>query len=249
MEVLITYRQDTIEHKNLTNTVSQIEGNDFEFQAKERNVLNTDWITIIFVIAIVLFATLRNTYSSYISHLFQSLFNYSTSFRIFNEKNYTIFHGAFRLDIIFYFVFSLFFYQIFSAFNLSLAHKNLSYYIVILVAVLSYFILKKTIYFILGFVFESISETSEYNFNTDNFNRILGLLLFPIVALINYYPANNSLFMVYLGIIITGILYILLLKRGIYILLKKQFSIFYLFLYLCAVEFLPLLLIYKVVVL
>ena len=240
-----------IQPKNEVKLVSsvQVENKGLELPIREKNILNTDWITILIILALILFASVRITFSNYIGYLFQSLLNYSTSFRMFREKNYTIFHGAFRLDIIFYFTFSLFLYQLISILKLTLAHEKLTFYIASFGIILSYFLLKKTIYFILGSVFESVSETSEYLFNIDNFNRTLGLVLFPVVALINYYPANNPLFMVYLGGGIVGIFYIFLLKRGVYILLKKQFSIFYLFLYLCAVEFLPLLLIYKVVVL
>jgi hypothetical protein len=74
-------------------------------------------------------------------------------------------------------------------------------------------------------------------------------VLFPVVALINYYPSKNPVFIVYIGIFIVAVSYAFLLQRGIYILLKKQFSIFYLFLYLCTLEFVPLFLIYKEVVL
>ncbi len=240
-----------VQPKNEVKLVSsvQVESNTLELPIREKNILNTDWITILIILALILFASVRITYSSYIRYLFQSLLNYSTSFRMFREKNYTILHGVFRLDIIFYFTVSLFLYQLIYILKLTLAHENLTFYIASLGIVLSYFILKKTVYFILGLVFESVLETNEYLFNIDNFNRTLGLVLFPVVALINYYPTNNPLFMVYLGVFIVGVFYIFLLKRGVYILLKKQFSIFYLFLYLCAVEFLPLLLIYKVVVL
>jgi hypothetical protein len=82
----------------------------------------------------------------------------------------------------------------------------------------------------------------------DNFNRGTGIILFPVVALIAYFPAENPMVAVFLGILTTLVFYVMLLKRGISILLKKQFPIFYLFLYLCTLEILPLLLIYKLVV-
>jgi hypothetical protein len=115
-------------------------------------------------------------------------------------------------------------------------------------AVLAYFLLKKLAYFLLGSVFEGTNETSEYLFNMDNYNRVTGIFLFPIITLVTFYPREDPTLPMFLGGGIVLIFYILLLQRGIAILLKKQFSIFYLFLYLCSLEFLPLLLIYKIVV-
>jgi hypothetical protein len=115
-------------------------------------------------------------------------------------------------------------------------------------AVLAYFLIKKMAYFLLGSVFEGTNETNEYLFNLDNYNRAAGIILFPIITLIAFYPKQDPTFPMFLGGLTVLAFYILLLQRGIAILLKKQFSIFYLFLYLCSLEFLPLLLIYKIVV-
>jgi hypothetical protein len=83
----------------------------------------------------------------------------------------------------------------------------------------------------------------------DNVNRIAGLVLFPVVLLVAYYPGEDPAIPVVTGIIVAFILYFMLIYRGTIILLKKQLSIFYLFLYFCTLEFLPLVLIYKIVVL
>jgi hypothetical protein len=239
-----------IKPKKNVEFVSLLKPKDFRLglSIREKSTFNTDWITILIILTLVLFATVRVTSSKYISDLFLSLVNYTTSFRMFREKNYPISHGATQLDIIFYFTLSLFLFQVVNAFNLKLANNNFLLFLVSLGIVLSYFLLKKIAYYALGLVFEGVAETNEYLFNMDIFNRILGIVLIPIVALINYYPADNPLFMVFTGISIVGVFYLFLLQRGISILLKKQFSIFYLFLYLCTLEFLPLLLIYKVVV-
>ncbi len=227
----------------------KVEPGELGLPIRGKGEINTDWLTILFIVATVLFATVRFSYSKYIANLFQSLLNSSTAFRMFREKNYTILHGAFRLDLLFYFVLSVFVYQVIGFFQLDLIHKNLTYFASIFGIVLGYFFIKKMIYQILGLIFERGSETNEYLFIVDNFNRTLGIVLFPVVALINYYPSERPVYMVVTGIIVVGVFYVFLLQRGFFILLKKQFPIFYLFLYLCSLEILPLLLIYKGVVL
>ena len=227
----------------------KLEDNTFSLPMRERNSSNTDWLTIILLIATILVASVRISYSKYVKGLFSSLVNYSTSFRMFGEKNYSILHGAFRLELLFYITFSIFIYQVIHHFQLTLVHQRLSFYLSSFIIVLLYYFGKKIVYSALGLIFEGTAETKEYLFNVDNFNRSLGLVLFPVVALINYYPANNPVNMVIAGIFIVVVFYIFLIQRGISILLRKQFSIFYLFLYLCTLEFLPLLLLYKVIVL
>ncbi len=213
-----------------------------------QNSNSIDWLTIVIFFGILLFASVRFAYAKYMEHLFLSLFNYSTSVRLLQEKNYPIFHGAIRLEIIFYITLSVFIFQTINVFKWENTITNPSYYFLILGGVLLYFFGKKLTYLMFGSLFEATPETREYLFNMDNYNRSLGLLLLPIVILVSFAPVRTPMFIVFAGIAIFFILNLILLQRGIFILLKKQFSIFYLFLYLCTLEFLPLLLIYKVVV-
>ncbi len=215
--------------------------------AHEKTYPDNDWLTIIMLLALLLLASVRIGYSKYIGALFHSLINYSTAYRMFREKNYTILHGAYRLEALFYILFSIFIFQIIlmevskpEIFNWLVYAKTFG-------TVIIYFLLKKLAYRGFGSIFISASDTSEFLFNMDNFNRGAGIILFPIVAIITFYPFENALFPIVAGVFIFGGFYVMMLKRGISILLKKQFPIFYLFLYLCTLEILPLLLIYKIV--
>lgn len=240
-----------IQPKNEIKLISSVNAKkgQLEFPNREINHVNTDWVTILLLLVTILLATVRIAYPKYIGYLFHSLINYSTSFRMFREKNYSILHGAFRLEAFFYLIFSVFIFQVINYFQLDLTPKNFALYASSLGFVVAYFLIKKFAYKLLGSIFNDASGTSEYLFNMDNFNRVLGIILFPIIALINYYPSYNHVFMVVAGIFIVAVFYLFLLYRGILILLKKQLPLFYLFLYLCTLEFVPLLLIYKVVVL
>jgi hypothetical protein len=214
----------------------------------EKQTQSTDWLTVIIFTVLLLFASIRITYEKYLKHLFLSVFNYTTASRMFQEKNYNIFHASTRLEVFFYVVFSIFIYQLFNYFQLSGNLKDVLLFVIIFGLTIAYYLVKKMVYILLGKLFSATEETYEYLFNLDNSNKIAGLFLFPIISLIAFNPFKSIGFTVVLGIIILSFFYILLIQRGIFILLKKQFSIFYLFLYLCSLEFLPLLLIYKVVV-
>ena len=165
-----------------------------------------------------------------------------------NDKNYPVFHAAFRLEAIFYIIFPIFIFQCLNLFKYQNTALTPVYLSLIFGGTLLYFFGKKVIYLTLGLMFETQNETREYLFSYDNFNRSLSLIFLPVVILIQFAPLKTPVFIAILGLIILFLFNIILLRRGAIILLKKQFSLFYLFLYLCTLEILPLLLIYKVVV-
>jgi hypothetical protein len=215
---------------------------------RNKQNVGTDWLTLLLFTGVLIFATIRYNYTKYIKHLFTSLINYPTAVRLWQESNYPASHAAYRLDVIFFLAFSIFVYQILRFFELSKTSNNLSFFAIVLGGVLLYFFGKKLLYQVLGLLFETKNETREFLFNMDNTFRALGLVLLPLIALVSFSPTQNPVILIITGISIVFIFYGILLQRGVFILLRKQFSIFYLFLYLCTLEFLPLLLIYKIVV-
>nr|WP_321354292.1 DUF4271 domain-containing protein [uncultured Draconibacterium sp.] len=238
----IVPRQQTEMHS------SQLEQNALVLPNREREYPGHDWLTIIIFVAIVIFASIRYSYAKYIQQLFLSLFNYATSTRMLNDKTYPVFHAAFRLEAIFYIIFPIFIFQCLNLFKYQNTSLTPQYLSLIFGGTLLYFFGKKVIYLTLGLMFETQNETREYLFSYDNFNRSLSLVFLPVVILIQFAPLKTPVFIAISGLVILFIFNLILLRRGAIILLKKQFSLFYLFLYLCTLEILPLLLIYKVVV-
>jgi len=206
-----------------------------------------DWFTIVIFIAIALFASVRHTFKNYLANLFQSLHNYSTASRMYRERNVSLSQGEIRLEIFSYFVFGLFFYQIAYHFNLNLPFTGFLKYVFALALVTSFLLIKKLIYLITGFIIENRQETGEFIYNISNHIRVMGILALPIVALIAWAPVTTPYPLFITGLTIMSFLYLILLWRGMIIFLKKQFSIFYLFLYLCTLEILPLLLVLKLI--
>ena len=208
---------------------------------------NYDWVTIILAFSLFLFASIRIPYAKYLGHMFHSLINYPSSTRLFREQNYSVSHGAFRLDVYFYFILSLFLFLTMKYFSADLPLPDVVMFLISFAAVLLYFMLKRMLYFFTGSAGKGRPLASEYWFNVDNYNRALGLFLFPVVALLVFSPSFNQYYLIVTGLVFIIIFYGMTLQRGILILLKKQFSIFYLFLYLCTLEILPLVLIIKMV--
>lgn len=206
-----------------------------------------DWFVGIFILVFVLLATVRLFFNKYLEQLFHAIVNYSTSSRLFRERTVSLTHASFRLDVIFYFVFSIFVYQLFSLFQISFGQASFVTYLIILGMVIGYFVLKRVAYFFTAIVSENVSETAEFFYNVNIHNRILGLFLIPVTLIIAFASLANPYLVAIAGLLICGVFYFLLLIRGAKILMAKQFSIFYLILYLCTLEILPLIFIYKLV--
>jgi len=208
---------------------------------------NPDWLIGVLLLSFMLIASVRLIFNKYLSQLIQSTINYSTFVRAFRERYFNLFHASFRLDLVFSMIMGLFAYQFLSIFKISLgASKSYYTYLICLGIVVGYFILKKFIYYLIGVLTESKSEVLEYLFSLTVYNRVLGLFLMPVTATIAFVPLTSVEPILYAGLAVIAIFYLMSLIRGAKIFLKKHFSISYLILYLCTLEFLPLILIYAV---
>lgn len=223
-----------------------LKGVEVVFTGKKLSRNNPDWLVGVLVMAFFLFATVRLIFNKYLSQLAQATINYSTFTRVFRERYFNLLHASFRLDVIFHFILALFGYQFLTAYRLDFGIKSSFYvYLICLGMVISYFLVKKIVYALTGIMTESKREVKEYLFSITVYNRILGLFLLPLTAVIAFVPVYQPELFLFLGLGIIGIFYLLSLRRGAKIFLRKHFSILYLILYLCTLEFLPLLLIYN----
>ncbi|MCW0483458.1 DUF4271 domain-containing protein [Prolixibacteraceae bacterium A06] len=206
-----------------------------------------DWVVGIFLLTLVLFATVRLFFNKYLVQLIDSTINYSSSSRLFRERSLSLTHASFRLDVIFYLVFSLFLFQAVEVFRVSIEINSVVLYLLIFSGVVLYFLLKRLVYLFQGNISGGLPDTQEFLFNMSVYNRILGLVLLPISLVVAFTPLPDPQWAILPGLVAICFFYILLIFRGIRILMRKHFSIFYLILYLCALEILPLLFIYKLV--
>jgi hypothetical protein len=97
----------------------------------------------------------------------------------------------------------------------------------------------------LGFLTKQTTEFSNIYFNQLLYPRVAGVFIVPMLILFNY---TNNLFqeIMYYVIITTAFIYIFFrVFRTLQVFLFKGFSIFYLILYLCALEIIPVLIIFK----
>ena len=211
--------------------------------------LNTyDWFLGIFLLLTLLFIWIRVFYSKFFATLGNALISFQISAKLFRERNVLTRRFSIILDFIYILVISIFINELtvhfgltgqgMSRFNLFLLFLN----IIIFYTLLRIFILRLT-----GYLFMAQSLFSEYIHNTFVINKGMGIALFPVVIMAHYFPKQLIPLVLTLGIIICILAFIFKSIRAYQIIIRKDVLIFYLILYLCTLEILPLLLGYKVV--
>ncbi len=118
-------------------------------------------------------------------------------------------------------------------------------YALLLLALLLFYPLKLGMIRFLAWVFGTQQASHLYSENLFITNNMLGLLLLPLVF---YNAFNLSAWLVFFMWIMLIIIYVFKVIRGAYLANRESgFSVYYLFLYLCAVELAPLFVIGKAV--
>lgn len=98
---------------------------------------------------------------------------------------------------------------------------------------------------IIGHVFSELSLFREFLYHGFSFNKLMGILFLPMNFLIVYTVGVVREIVIWVSVSILIAMILLKIARGINFAFKKRIFNFYLFLYLCALEMVPLLVLYK----
>lgn len=218
----------------------------YRYEAKPKNQYVQNWSIILLVLLLVILASIRNPSEKYLKQLSQSIFNKGTANRLFRNRISNLMHVSFRLETFFILVVGLLIYQTVDYMMQPSIDETLIIFGISVAVFLVYLTIKFTLYRISGFIFDVNSEIQEYIFYRKSGNRILGLILFPIVVLLLIIKGDFTEYLLILGWLIFIIVNIINILRCMLIITQKVFSIYYLILYLCTLEILPLLIVWRI---
>ena len=213
-----------------------------------RNLINhpNDFVLGMILFIIILIVWIRLAFNKFITGIISAFLSYQISFKMFQQRNSVMKRAFFMLNSIYVIVLSLFIFETLRFYKLQiLEFKGLVPFLVltgiIVLVLLARFILLK----LTGYIFDSGNIFAEYIHNVFLANKNLGLFLIPIVIGIAYLPYQLAKISVIIGIALIITTFLFRLVRGFQIIFRKDVFIFYLILYLCTLEILPLLLGYK----
>lgn len=204
------------------------------------------WIFPVVLLAVVLLGVIRHSTTNFITELFQSIFSdtkwikTSESLKLQNRTPATI------MFMVYHLILPLIVYEIFIDQRISVGIDNdLIVYLLIFIAGLALFGLRYGSYALLGYIFNTNQSTSHFLNASFIFTFIMGIILLPFALVIPF--ANplwySILFRVAISLFV--LFYIWMLLRGIKLISDSFLSIFYMFLYLCALEIIPVIWLFK----
>lgn len=206
-----------------------------------------DWFTVTLFITIGFFTWLKIKNNKIIQQLFAAFFNNSVTNQIVRDENILVQKASVLLSLVFYFTTALLLYQVSVYFNwqYKIIGKGLVRFIIFVLFIASAYSFKMVFLKMMSAIFRIDKAISTYIFNIFLINNIIGILLIPLVLLAAFFPVESQFFIwTGIGMLLGSFLYRLF--RGIVIWTSlARFSLYYLILYLCALEIAPLLIIFK----
>jgi len=228
-------------------TVVPVSVKPYGIVGKERTVPGQDWILGLVLILWMIFASVRVEFPEYLGQIFSGLVNLNAATRLFRQRGYKMMYGTVRLDLIFYLVVPLSLFQIARFFKVDASGFPLIVlFIGLLVVINTYFFIKTFIHRLIGSITMLKEQTDELIFNIRLYYKVLGFLLLPLVTVHAILEETNFITIWIMALLIV-LVHIATVIRSIYLGYQKDISIFYLILYLCTLEILPLLLIFKLI--
>ncbi len=218
------------------------------FEGIEKISVTSDWITLIFMTVLILIAILQFNFTERFSKLFSLVYSekYYTDYIKTRPLIFNWFHVIFFFIIIFNISLSVYF--TINAFSISDITGQFYLYFQILIMTLGYFSLRYFVGYLLGNIFELEEGQNYFTFLKMSNLALISVLIFPLLILTNYSVGFFHKFLITFSIVaflaIALFRYFVLIKNE-----KLSFNnLFYLFLYLCALELSPFIVIYKLFV-
>ncbi len=98
---------------------------------------------------------------------------------------------------------------------------------------------------VVGILFDRVQILREYQFNAFIFNKVMGMAALLMSLFLLYTTGTVREVVFWTTLVLIALILIMRLIRGIVFSFRKDVSFFYLFLYLCALEIVPLVLLYR----
>jgi hypothetical protein len=216
------------------------------FQGDARQFNGHGWYVLVLVLSLSIFAWGKALYEKYLVQIINSVYNYQASIQLFRDKNALFRNLSIILQVLFPINMGLFIFFAIDFYHLKqISQLPFLNILVYSIAVFIFFALKNLIYKFLGLVFKVQEDFSEIKHHMNTFNQTLGVFLLPFIISLPFVSDNLKNVSIVALFIIVGVYLLLFLLRGIQIVNRKHVPIFFLILYLCAVEILPVVLLVK----
>jgi Domain of unknown function (DUF4271) len=202
---------------------------------------------ILIIVSLITYAALLNrAVSKDIMNVVQSFYNKRVLSQVSKEDGLLSSWAFLGLLLLFGSTFGLFLYQISSYYEIFYRISGIQLFIALSLLIIVLFVVKLLILKFIGFIFNISKIVSEYitTLYLTYFN--ITFVFLPVALCFSLLSANFIPYMLVLALIIVVIIFIWqYLRSSVNIISSFQFPKFYLFIYLCALEICPILILIK----
>lgn len=205
------------------------------------------WMIFTLLSIILLYTIIRNVYDKTLVVIFQAYWNDRAINQFTRDDNFLKLRNTLLYFILFTTVYGLLLKFIFNFFEVNITYKGIEEYMIICLFTGTFYLAKFLLMKISGFIFSIQKLISGYLSILSISNFVYAIIVMPMLIFYQFIPSSYQPYL--LGLILILFCFNTIykyLRTGSFILNNFQFPKFYLFLYLCTLEIMPLLIIYKV---
>ncbi len=235
-----------IEEKTAPDQDASTTGTAMDYSSAKARSLRPDWLLILIIFCLVMVAWLKLFYNKFLDQTMQALLNFQLSSKLLRDQNMFQRRVAFVLNLNFVLAAGIFIYLLFGYLQIRpFDHGDFICYSLYSGVIAGFILLRFAVLHAVGYIFQKQREFREYLHEILLIYKNLGIYLIPLVFIIAYIHEDYRIYLFYLGGIMLLASLVLRVIRGFQILVNRDVLIFYLILYLCTLEILPLLIIYR----
>ena len=200
-----------------------------------RNTGPEYWITIVLFSCLIILAWVKVAFPKKLPLVVREVF---TNQLAYEEKSIT--PSSVALFAVFICCSALFMVQAIHNYGITIGRVKAEEFGLIVLGLVIFYLVKSLIVFFTGFIFQEQSSAWEYISEIYIFAHFLGVVLLPVM-IINAYTGNidHKLFVEIVGACI-ALLFLFRTIKMFILMINKGLRVMYLFLYICALEILPL---------
>lgn len=206
------------------------------------------WVLGVIALLMVLFASLKISFSKQLQTIVQSFFSNRILNNLNKEDNLFTSWPFLLLFVQFGFTIGMFFYLVTQYYHMSFADSGFRFYLSISILIVVLYVVKIVLLRALGYLFNIQKPVSEYVsiLYLSYFN--IALMFIPLVIAFALSPLKFGPYYIAISFILLTIVFVFqFIRAGVNILSHYRFSKVYLFLYFCALEICPILILIKAI--
>ena len=218
---------------------------NFIFQKEHRSTNRQQILFYVVFFLFIMFAILKVVFNNYFNNIIKVFFNTTLRQSQLTEQLLLAKLPSLFYNVFFVVVISIYVFVLMKSFSLSLMNNRMIL-LYILFSVLCVYAVKYFVLQISGWLTGYKQDIDNYIFIVFLINKILAILLLPIITLIAFSDSGVSMFALKLSfVMIFGMILLRYLRSFSLLNRKLSFSKFHFLLYIIGVELIPILLIYK----